>query len=357
MKVLPQSHKTLISKLARYRRVHIHRRWTEIEHLKNLSAMTGDNASLYIKRDDTNGLAFGGNKLRQLEWYIGDARASGADTVLITGAVQSNFTRLTAACCCRFNLECHIQLESRVESPSELYLSSGNVLLNRLFGAHLHYFPEGENEKGADYALQLLAEQLRKSGRNPYIIPLAAGNPPLGALGYVDAAMEILQQIQSMNLDIDKIFVASGSGATHSGLLYGLRAIDDHTEVVGVCVRRGAKLQSQRIREKCEGIEQLLQLGVKIHERDIAVTDEHFLPGYGQASGPVWQAMESAARSEGIILDPTYTGKTMAAFIDHARCAPQGANYMFIHTGGTPGLFAYQDQLQNYLDNSRRNSV
>ncbi len=350
---LSEQHKAIIRAIVNYKKQSIYRHWTELEHLENLSATIGRGISLYVKRDDSNVLAFGGNKLRQLEFYIGDAIENKADTVLITGAVQSNFAQLTAAVCSRFNLQCHIQLESRVHCPSELYLSSGNVLLNRLLGAHLHYFPEGENEKGADDSLRLLARKLKKSGRNPYVIPLAAGNPPLGALGYVQAATEIALQQGALGLKFDKIFVASGSGATHSGLLYGLRALGDFTPVVGVCVRRCAQLQSQRIREKCQGIEQLLGLGVKIDENCIVVTDKHFLPGYGQAAAPVWEAMKLMARKEAIITDPTYTGKTVAAFIENAAQAPEGSRYMFIHTGGTPGLFAYQDQFYSHFGTSQ----
>ena len=212
---------------------------TPLELLPNLGKKLG--LSLYVKRDDCTGIAFGGNKIRQLEYYFGEAVAQKADTVLITGAVQSNFVRSVAAVAGKLNMQCHIQLEERVDGVSDLYRNNGNVLLDKLLGARLHYFPEGENEAGADAAMMALAEKLRGQGKTPYIIHLGAGHFPTGGYGYASAAIELSQQLQTTHkniADFDEIIIASGSALTHGGLLFGLRALGVNTPLRGICVRR-----------------------------------------------------------------------------------------------------------------------
>lgn len=321
---------------------------TALESLSNLSADCGG-TKLFVKRDDCNSPALGGNKVRQLEYYFGDALANGCDTVLITGAVQSNFARITAGFAAKLGMQCHIQLESRVDTSSHFYHSSGNVLLDRLFGARLHYLSEGENETAADAALEELADRLRSQGHKPYVIHLAPGRKPLGALGYVRGAAEIVLQLRDQNLRIDEIFVASGSGSTHAGLLFGLRALGCKMPVTGVCVRRDKHLQVSRIRTHCGKLVSMLNFDPCLQDDDFVLTDEVFSPGYGQASPSVWDAIVRAARREGLILDPTYSGKTMAAFLSRAQQSPSDSHLLFIHTGGTPGVFAYQDQLEKHL--------
>ena len=166
---------------------------TPLEAAPRLSDLNGG-ARLWVKRDDCTGLAFGGNKVRQLEFYLGAALADSADTLLITGAVQSNFVRLAAAAARQHGLDIHVQLEQRVAHSDETYLNSGNVLLDRLLGATVHTYPEGEDEAGADANLHAIADGLIAEGRRPYVIPLGPGHPPLGALGYVRCAREIAQQ-------------------------------------------------------------------------------------------------------------------------------------------------------------------
>lgn len=334
------------NKLLAYPRCVFHNEPTSIEFLGNL-ARQYNGAQLYVKRDDCNHLGFGGNKVRQLEFYFGEAIEKKADTVLITGAVQSNFVRLTAAYAARLGMQCHIQLESRVSNPSENYKTSGNVLLNRLFGAKLHYFSEGENEVEADNRLRVLANRLKNQGRVPYIIPLAPGHKPLGALGYALAAYEIDLQLRQKNINLDVIFVGSGSGNTHAGLLFGLRAIGSSIKVVGVCVRRKKELQRPRIQSRCQEIAELLGVPLEISDDDILLSDESFAPGYGVASSIVWQTIVVCAQQEALVLDPSYTGKTATAFLDYVQRAAPDENVMFIHTGGTPSIFAYQHELEN----------
>jgi len=327
---------------------------TPIDEMKNLSrALSQDKAELklFIKRDDCTGLAFGGNKVRQLEFYLGEAVANGADTILITGAVQSNFVRLAAAAARNIGMECHIQLEERVNNPSPMYRNSGNVLLVKLLGATLHSFPEGDDEQGADRNLEEIAQTLRSEGKNPYIIHLGAEHPPLGALGYVVAANEILMQIAESNLTIDEIVVASGSGATHSGLLFGLRSIGSSIPVKGICVRRVKDLQRMRIVNHCQEIANLLKMDNPVSNDDVEISDDQLAPGYGQLNDSVFEALKLSAHHEGLILDPVYTGRSMAGFIQRAREVNQQKTLLFIHTGGQPAIFAYEADLEPLLSN------
>ncbi len=341
-----------LSRLGRLRdfpRVIMFREPTSIEQLSRL----GDHYEhplLYVKRDDCNGIAFGGNKVRQLEYYLGNAVENGSDTVLITGAVQSNFARLTAAFAAKLNLECHIQLESRVPSPSETYTVSGNVLLEKILGAKLHYYDHGEDEFGADQAIRAIAKKLENAGRKPYIIPLAPGHAPYGALGYVYAAAELLHQIDEQELPISEVIIPSGSGNSHAGIIFGLRALGSNIQVTGACVRRKSSLQFERIHSRCLEVAKLLEMDSPVSAQDIVLSDEHLAPGYGQASNAVWKAISVAARTDALLVDPTYTGKAMATFLDRIDQVSKRSGLMFIHTGGTPGLFAYADELTAYLD-------
>jgi len=308
---------------------------------------------LLVKRDDCNGLAFGGNKVRQLEFYLGAACAQNADTILITGAVQSNFVRLAAAAAGKLGMDCHIQLEERVASTDDRYRSSGNVFLDKLFGATLHSYPEGEDEAGADREVHRIATELRVAGKNPYVIPLAAGHPPLGALGYVLAAAELLRQMHSQDIDVDEIFVGSGSGATHAGLLFGLRALGSKIAVTGVCVRRDATLQKPRILHTCEQIAALLQTELRVTADDVHVTDAFLAPGYGVPNRATLDAIVTAAQTEALLLDPVYTGKSMAGCMHRARqLGKSDGNLLFLHTGGVPAIFAYQGAIENALASS-----
>jgi D-cysteine desulfhydrase/L-cysteate sulfo-lyase len=321
---------------------------TALETMPNLSAHCGG-AQLLVKRDDCTGLAFGGNKARQLEFYLGEARAQNADTVVITSAVQSNFARMAAAGARKLGMSCHIQQEERVATDDPSYRNSGNVLIDRLLGATLHSYPDGEDESGADKQLEVIAAELRAAGHRPYIIPLGPGHPPLGALGYVVAAAELLTQIEERELLIDEIFVGSGSGATHAGLLFGLRALGSGIPVTGVCVRRSAALQQARIKDACKRLATLLKVNSKVAGDDIKLIDDFLAPGYGIPSDATLHAIVLGARTEALMVDPVYTGKVLAAVIREASNAVKESTFLFLHTGGTPALFAYQQAMDRAL--------
>lgn len=323
-------------------------RETPLEPLANLSARN-QGAPIWAKRDDVQGLAFGGNKVRQLDYYFGAALAEGADTVLITGAVQSNFCRLCAAFAAKLGMECHLQLEERVAKNDPFYRESGNVLIDRLLGAHLHSYPHGEDEAGADANLEAIADDLRAKGRKPYVIHLAAGHPPLGALGYIHCARELLDQIAEHDLNVSHIAVPSGSGATHAGFLYGMRAYGSDIPVTGYCVRRSTQLQTPRIEGRCADIATLLEADNPVRPGDVVTNDRFFGPGYGYLNAPTERAIRLGARTEALMLDPVYTGKCMAGALNLAGTYPDDGAIIFIHTGGTPGLFAYAGVLEDAL--------
>ena len=329
--------------LEEFPRLRLCRLPTPLEAMPNLGQALGG-ARVHVKRDDCTDLAFGGNKVRQLEFYLGEARLQGADTILITGAVQSNFVRLAAAAARKSGMDCHIQLEERVSRDDSLYRNSGNVLLDRILGATLYSYPQGEDEEGADRRVSEIAEELRGEGRRSYIIPLGPGHPPLGALGYVVAAQELLEQMASRQFCIDEVVVPSGSGHTHGGLLFGLRALGSKVRVTGVCVRRNAAPQRERIRDRCREIAELLETANPVAGEDIRIVDDFLAPGYGRLNPPTLEAIRMAGSLEGLILDPVYTGKAMAGLIHRARREP-GRSFVLMHTGGTPAVFAYGEEL------------
>ena len=225
------------------------------------------------------------------------------------------------------------------------YRASGNVLLDRLLGATLHSYPDGEDEAGADTRIREIAEALRQDGKTPYVIPLAPGHAPHGALGYVDAALETARQAEAMGIAIDEVVVGSGSGHTHAGLLFGLRALGIPARVSGICVRRGATAQRQRIITRCEEIADLLGIENPVTAEDVVLSDATLAPGYGRLNPATLDAIGEAARHEGLLLDPVYSGKVMAGLLARARDAGKGRSLLFVHTGGTPALFAYEPEL------------
>lgn len=315
---------------------------TPVERLNRLSDMLG--FDLWIKRDDLTGLSFGGNKVRQLEFYIGAAIAKNADTILITGAVQSNFVRTAAAAAAKFGMKAILQLEERVPGMGPLYYSSGNVLLGRLLNAEHVSFAEGENEGAADAALVERAAELQAKGKSPFVIPLGIDHPPLGALGYVKAGAELVGQMK----DFDIVVTPSGSGATHGGLLTGLRLSGNGSPVYGICVRRDAAQQRARIETVAGNLSDMLGIKRPFGQDDILTWDGALAPGYGQIGSKAREALNLMVQTEGILLDPVYTSKTFAGLLglmEEGKISPN-QKVMMLHTGGLPAIFGYQEELQ-----------
>jgi len=324
---------------------------TPLEPLPNLSGALA-RAELWVKRDDCTGLGMGGNKARQLEYYLGDAQARGADTAVITGAVQSNFVRATAAAAAKLGMQCEIQLEDRVDDVDETYRRSGNVLLDRLFGARMHTYADGEDEVAADAALEAIAQRVRQRGREPYVIHLSEGHRPLGALGYVGAAHELLQQVEQQDIDVAAIVVASGSGATHAGLLVGLAAAGrSDIAVHGICVRRDAQAQAGRVLRVAQATCAELDSGDLVAAPQVHLHDDWLAPGYGKPGDETLAAIRTAARHEGLLLDPVYSGKSFAGMLGLVGRGTfeAGARIIFVHTGGAPALFGYRSVLEEAI--------
>ena len=335
--------------IGRFPRTRLGHAPTPLDAAPNLAAALG--IELWIKRDDCTGLALGGNKVRQLEFYLGEAQAQAADTVLITGAVQSNFVRLAAAGARQLGMDIHIQLEERVDDADDLYRASGNVLLDRLLGATLHSLPFGEDEAAADAALERLARSLADEGRRPYVIHLGADHPPLGGLGYVVAANEVMEQARARGFGFDAVVCASGSGLTHAGTLVGLRAIGEAVPVHGICVRRDASAQRPRVAKRAGELAAMIGRSEVFDAGDVDVSDAVHPPGYGKLNDAIQEAVSMAARREALLLDPVYTGKAMAgliALVRSGRIVP-GSRVLFLHTGGLPGIFAYAAKLEPWL--------
>ncbi len=314
---------------------------TPLERLDRLSDELG--IDLWLKRDDLTGLGLGGNKTRQLEFYFGDALAQDADTVLITGAVQSNYVRSAAAAAARLGMQSVLQLEERVPNMGPEYYTSGNVLLARILGAEHMSYPVGEDEAGADAALHARADELKAQGRRPYVIHLGLNHPPLGALGYVAAGQELCQQMQ----EFDAAVVPSGSGATHGGLLTGIALSGIPAQVFGVCVRRDSDKQRERMTVVLQKLAELLGIDPEFLLERIEVWDGALAPGYGQIGPKTQSALEKMAQTEGVFLDPVYSAKTFAGLLDLVRGGEikSGQKVVMIHTGGLPALFGYQSEL------------
>lgn len=319
--------------LSRFPRIKLCYTPTPLEALPNLTRHLGG-PQLYIKRDDLTGLGLGGNKVRKLEFLLGEARSLNANTIITTGATQSNHVRQTAAAAAKLGLKCVILLEERVQEMSTEYTTSGNVLLNRLLGAELLSYPDGTD---MTLAMHSVAARLDKGAR-PYIIPVG-GSSALGALGYCVCALEILSQASEMNLRIDRVIVASGSGGTHDGLVTGLS--QSGIGVLGISVSRRRDSQEKLVHSLALETSELL--GVTVARDQVVVNSDFVGPAYGVPTAEMVEAVKLAASLEGILLDPVYTGKAMAGLIGLIRRGTfsRSENILFVHTGGTPALFAY----------------
>jgi len=317
---------------------------TAIEPLENLSRALGG-PRIWVKRDDTLGLAAGGNKTRKLEFLVADALAQGADTLITVGAVQSNHCRLTLAAAAREGLKCRLVLEERVAGSYEPKASGNNFLFDLMGVEAINVVAAGTDLAAA---MEALAADLPAQGRRGYIIP-GGGSNPLGALGYVSCANEILDQSFEMGLAFDHIVCASGSAGTHAGLLVGLQGRSAEIPLIGVNVRRPRAEQEGNVHALAQATAQLLGLRGGVDRAAVTALDEWVGPGYSLPSPKMVEAVRMLARLEGLLLDPVYTGKAMAGLIGLTRRGDfaKGDEVLFVHTGGSPALYAYQDVLRS----------
>ncbi|MBN3080434.1 D-cysteine desulfhydrase [Pectobacterium polaris] len=326
--------------LARFPRLSLGHFPTPLEALPNLSAYLGG-PTIYIKRDDATGLATGGNKTRKLEFLLADAQQQGADIIITQGATQSNHVRQTIAAATKLGLKTKVLLEKRVEDYGEDYQRSGNVLLDHLLGGEIvDHLPAGTDMQ---QAMETLAESLRKDGLKPYVIP-GGGSSPVGALGYVACAEELLFQSSQQRLRIDHIVHATGSTGTQAGLVTGLAATHSQIPLLGISVRAPKAKQEENVYALAQRTWQLLGIPGELPRSAVQVNSDYVGKGYGIPTEGTLEALRLLAQLEGILLDPVYSGKGMAGLIDLIR---QGhfrvdENIVFIHTGGSAGLFGYR---------------
>ena len=295
---------------------------------------------LWIKRDDQTGLAIGGNKVRKAEFVIADALRKGADVIVTSGSTQSNHARTMSAAAARFGLKVVLVLRGR--EPSEY---DGNLLLDYLMGAELRFHDVDRAE--IPKIMEEVAEELRDKGRRPYIVPVGASYP-VGALGYVNASLELLSQMNERGVKADYIVHAAGSGGTQAGLVLGNKALNTGVKVLSISIGPPRDRLTRAAVEVANGAAKLLGLNLSVRPEDMRVIDEYVGGGYREVGREVVEAIKLVARMEGIILDPVYTGKAMAGLIDLIRKGyfNRDENVVFIHTGGIPGIFPYRNILR-----------
>ena len=328
--------------LDRFPRVQLAHLPTPLELMPRLSEHLGG-PKIYVKRDDCTGLGTGGNKTRKLEFVMADAVEKNADVVITQGAMQSNHVRQTAAASGKLGMDCEVIFEQRVADPSDPYRNSGNVLLDRIFGARLRNVEKGTD---MDAAMEAVADELRAKGKNPYIIPGGASNT-IGALGYVGCALELVAQANSEGIAFDHVIHATGSAGTQAGLIAGLKASNANIPLTGIGVNVPRDQQEEKVFKLAVETAEFLGTPGVVQREDVVANCDYVGEGYGLPTRKMNEAVMLAARLEGLLFDPVYSGKGLAGMIDLVRKGQfaDDKNIVFIHTGGVAGLFGYSDQL------------
>jgi len=322
--------------LEKFKRIKLGHFPTPIEHLKNITKYL-DGPNIFIKRDDCTGLATGGNKTRKLEFLIPDAIKNKAELIVTVGAIQSNHARQTAAACALMGLKCLIILEQRLKNPPESYMKSGNVFLDKLFGAEVKVCPK--NQGITEYSENLIKD-IKSKGTNVYFIP-GGGSNPVGALGYVECLNEIIQENKKYNFS--QIVHATGSAGTQAGLLAGRKYFNCDIPVTGICVRHKKDIQVDKVYTEAKNTCEKLHCNI-LNKSDVIVYDDYIGPGYGEPTEEMKEATKLLARKEAILLDPVYSGKAFAGLIGLIKNKKftRDDNVLFIHTGGAVSLSAYE---------------
>lgn len=335
---------TKVKPLSDFPRVSLCHQPTPLEYMPRLSSVLNngkETPKYYIKRDDCTGLATGGNKTRKLEFLIAKAIEEGADMIVTQGAVQSNHVRQTAAAACKYGLDCHALLERRVPNRADAYESTGNVLLDNIFGTTYEFRPTGLDMNAEALAV---CEKLKEEGKKPYFIP-GGGSNPTGALGYVSAVYEMLEQFKQQGLNVGWIVMATGSTGTQAGLLAGLHAAGSDVKVLGVSVRQPKEKQVAAVHKLAVATAaQLTDTPLPVEK--VYVEDGYVGEGYGLPTEGTIDAIKTLARTEGILLDPIYSAKGMAGMIGLAKEGffDDEKDVVFLHTGGAMALFAYGEE-------------
>lgn len=324
--------------LARFPRKFMAHLPTPLEPLPRLSAELGG-PEIWIKRDDCTGLSTGGNKTRKLEFLMAEAELQKADLVMTQGATQSNHARQTAAFSAKLGMQCHLLLEDRTHSNNANYNNNGNVILDHLHGATTEKYPDGLDMNAE---MEKVADRFRAEGRNVYTIP-GGGSNTTGALGYVNCAFELVSQCNDRNLKVDHIVHATGSAGTQAGLITGLKAMNANIPLLGIGVRAPKEAQETNVYNlACATAEKLGCEGV-VNREDVVANTDYVGEGYGIPTESGLDAIAMFAELEAILLDPVYSAKGAAGFIDLIRKGQfkKGERVVFLHTGGAAALFGY----------------
>ena len=322
---------------------------TPIEELPRLSERLGGRVDLYAKREDCNsGLAFGGNKVRKLEYLLPDALAQGCDTLVTVGGVQSNHTRQVAAVAAKLGLKCRLVQESWVPSNDAVYDRVGNILLSRVMGAEIELVDEGF-DIGIRESWERALEDVKAKGGKPYPIPAGASDHPLGGLGFVNFADEVRQQEEGLGVTFDYVVVCTVTGSTHAGMLVGFAADGRARRVIGIdasATPETTRAQVLRIAKNTAG---KVGLDQDITADDVVLMTDYAYPAYGVPSEETNEAIRLCARAEGMMTDPVYEGKSMQGLIDLTRKGffPDGSKVLYAHLGGVPAINAYSYLYRN----------
>lgn len=319
------------------------RRYTEgqtpLEFLPRFTEAVGG-PRVYIKRDDLLGLTSGGNKTRKLEFLVADALAQGADTLITCGAVQSNHCRLTLSAAVKEGMKCRLVLEERVPGSYSPEASGNNFLFQLLGVEKITVVPAGSDMMAA---MNSVAEDLKAEGRKGYVIP-GGGSNAIGATGYVACAQEIQDQLFEMGVEIHRLCVASGSAGTHAGLLTGFIGCNMNIPVVGIGVSRDPQDQDPLVHKLAMETAKRLGIRQEIERKSVVTFGDYWRPKYSVPNAKMVEAVNLMAKTEGILLDPVYTGKAVAGLIDLCRKGyfRKDENVLYVHTGGSPALYAYR---------------
>jgi D-cysteine desulfhydrase family pyridoxal phosphate-dependent enzyme len=344
-------------KIAKYPRVELIHLPTPLRKLANITADLGG-PEIYVKRDDLTGMAFGGNKSRKLEFIVPDMLAKKADVVVTWAGLQSNWAMLTASAAVRFGIRPILVLFKTYDLPAE---KDGNILLDTILGADVRIRDAAKGKlvglENALAAVEEVAEEERRKGHRPYVVsvggsmPLGSMDLPLGAIGYVNAYREMLEQTQALGFAPDVVVHSTGSGATQAGLVLGAKALTPKSRVVGISVSDPKDSFGREVLTIAEATERALDLATDVRAADILVHDEFIRDGYGVVNKDVAEVIRMVFTREGIVLDPVYTSKAFIGLLDLIRRGdiPRTAKVVFFHTGGTPALFPNKYKLVEFL--------
>lgn len=348
----------VLERLNKFHRVELAHVPTPLDKLENLTEQL-ERFDVFLKRDDMTGLAFGGNKARKLDYILADALSHGADTLVTWGGVQSNWCRQVAAAAAQIGMKAVLVL---FKSATSSEADDGNLLLDRMFGADVRIVEAGAIANMMELTsvakfIDPIVEEMKQTGSVPYLLPIGGSlvegsmTQPWGAIAYVNGFAELHAQASADGVRIDSVVLATGSGSTQAGLLVGAKILSPATRVIGVTVYSSKQRMTEYVRSISEATIKQLDAPIELLDEDIIVFEDYLKEGYGIFNEDVGEALRVVAESEGVLLDPVYTGKAMTGMLDlmEKNYFADGENIVFLHSGGTPALFPYRGQISGTL--------